>query len=56
MSLYKYCHKKLRLLREADTMFKKLNLLSNLSFSCLIVGGTIAGRVTLRITPGNGLI
>ena len=44
-SLYKYCHKKLRFLKEAHKRFKKLNLLSNFSPSCLIVGGTMAGRI-----------
>ena len=41
--------------------FKKLNLLCNLSSSCLIVGDTITGRVTtnpivLGIIPGSDLI
>ena len=44
-SLYKYCHKKLRFLKEAHKKLKKRNLLSNFSPSCLIVGGTMAGRI-----------
>ena len=37
---YKFYHKKLRLFKKAYKRFKKLNLLFNLSSSCLIIGGT----------------
>ena len=43
-SSYKYYHKQLLLLQKALGS-KKLNLLRNLSSSCLIVSGPIAGKV-----------
>ena len=58
-SSYKYYHKQLLLLQKALGS-KKLNLLRNLSSSCLIVRGPIAGKVTtspilLSIILGSGL-
>ena len=58
---YNYYYKKLRLFKKAYKRFKTLGVLRNLSSSCLIVAGAIAGGVTtnpivLGIIPDSGFI
>ena len=60
--LYTFYHKKFLLYRKSYNKLKKPNMFCNLSSTCLIVAGTIAGgggRVTMNPIilgniPGNG--